>query len=173
MRDREAHIGRGRRGEAGSLWGTWWRTQSQDPGIMTWAKQRQMLNHWATQVSPNEVNLLKTVVEIFKVNNIRYISEFGCNQPDMLRFGIRNSHTFKCYFLQKLQSLPLSTDWFWISIWEHSVKCGMIKRMAFHFFSGSSCVFFFLSFLFFFSPPTPSSLVEFLVGPFMTFVSVI
>ena len=27
-------------GEAGSLWGAWWETPSQDPGIMIWAKGR-------------------------------------------------------------------------------------------------------------------------------------
>ena len=36
--------------EAGSPWGDWCRTRSQDPRMDRDLNQRQMLNHWATQV---------------------------------------------------------------------------------------------------------------------------
>ena len=41
--------------------GPWCGTWSQDPGIMTWTKDRQTLNHWAIQVSVNNEFKLEVI----------------------------------------------------------------------------------------------------------------
>ena len=46
MRETQREVETKAQEEAGSQWGAWCRTGSQDSGIMTWAKGRQTLNHW-------------------------------------------------------------------------------------------------------------------------------
>ena len=80
MRDTEKQ--RQAEGEAGSLWGAWFGTQSQDPRI-TDLSQRQMLNHWATQV-PKAPLVLKRVLDL-------HLEKYLVETPELEKMKDRSS----------------------------------------------------------------------------------